>query len=68
MSLLRKKLVSVKTLKPAYSLGKGDWLELERIEFKDDRNIQRSWERCIRKKSQTSKIDGRISHYKDCVH
>ncbi|KAG0746461.1 hypothetical protein G6F57_006837 [Rhizopus arrhizus] len=57
MSLLRKKLVSVKTLKPAYSLGKGDWLELERIEFKDDRNIQRSWERCIRKKSQTSKID-----------
>ncbi|CAO3703745.1 unnamed protein product [Rhizopus stolonifer] len=52
-----KKLIPIETLKPIQSLGKGNWLQLERLDFKDDQGIQRSWERCLRKKSQASKID-----------
>lgn len=50
-------LLPVKTSKPT-SMGSGDWLELECIKYSDNNNIERNWERCIRKKSSTSLVDG----------
>lgn len=39
-------------------LGQGNWLQLERISYKDNQHIERTWERCIRKTSASSQ-DGR---------
>ncbi|KAI9323675.1 NUDIX hydrolase domain-like protein [Dichotomocladium elegans] len=47
-------LVTVKQIGPPTELGQGTWLALERITYNDDRNVQRSWERCIRKTSRSS--------------
>ncbi|KAJ8661397.1 hypothetical protein O0I10_002663 [Lichtheimia ornata] len=35
-------------------LGQGNWLQLERISYKDNQHIERTWERCIRKTSASS--------------
>ncbi|KAI8142272.1 NUDIX hydrolase domain-like protein [Fennellomyces sp. T-0311] len=36
------------------SLGEGAWLALERVSFLDNTNVERSWERCIRKSSSSA--------------
>lgn len=54
-------------------LGQGNWLQLERISYKDNQHIERTWERCIRKTS-TSSQDGKIgigvamSMYTNFIH
>lgn len=55
--LLDRELVDVETSQPV-SMGRGDWLQLERISYKDNNNIQRRWERCVRRKERASNIDG----------
>lgn len=56
--LLDKKLVDVETSQPT-PMGEGDWLRLECISYKDNNNIQRKWERCVRRKERVSNVDGR---------
>lgn len=55
--LLDRELVDVETSQPV-SMGRGDWLQLECISYKDTNNIQRRWERCVRRKERVSNIDG----------
>ncbi|ORE11058.1 hypothetical protein BCV72DRAFT_301371 [Rhizopus microsporus var. microsporus] len=50
-------LVPIETSKSSETLGQGDWLALERIEFIDKQGTKRSWERCIRRKTHSSKVD-----------
>ncbi|CAO3624529.1 unnamed protein product [Mucor fragilis] len=54
--LLDRELVDVETSQPV-SMGRGDWLQLECISYKDTNNIQRRWERCVRRKERVSNID-----------
>ncbi|KAL7318525.1 hypothetical protein PS15m_001762 [Mucor circinelloides] len=54
--LLDKKLVDVETSQPT-PMGEGDWLRLECISYKDNNNIQRKWERCVRRKERVSNVD-----------
>jgi hypothetical protein len=58
---LKKEFVEVETYHPV-SLGKGDWIQLECISYKDNQGIQRKWERCVRRKERASAIDGRLCH------
>ncbi|KAI8640161.1 NUDIX hydrolase domain-like protein [Parasitella parasitica] len=53
---LEKELIDVETSRPEL-MGKGDWLQLEYIVYKDNVGIQRKWERCIRRKERDSSID-----------
>ncbi|KAL9549613.1 hypothetical protein MBANPS3_005134 [Mucor bainieri] len=55
--LLDQELIEVETSQPV-SMGRGDWLQLERITYKDNNNIQRQWERCVRRKEHASNVDG----------
>ena len=41
------------------TLAEGAWLALQRLTFRDNANIERSWERCIRK-SSSSALDGKV--------
>ncbi|KAL4214072.1 NUDIX hydrolase domain-like protein [Rhizopus microsporus] len=50
-------LVPIETSKSSETLGQGDWLALERIEFIDKQGTKRNWERCIRRKSHSNKVD-----------
>ncbi|CEG62813.1 hypothetical protein RMATCC62417_00084 [Rhizopus microsporus] len=50
-------LVPIETSKSSETLGQGDWLALERIEFIDKQGTKRNWERCIRRKSHSNKAD-----------
>ncbi|KAF1798503.1 NUDIX hydrolase domain-like protein [Mucor lusitanicus] len=54
--ILSQELIKVETSQPV-SLGRGDWLQLERISYKDNNNIQRQWERCVRRKERASNVD-----------
>lgn len=56
---LKKGLMDVETSHPV-SMGKGDWIQLECISYKDNQGIQREWERCVRRKERASAIDGRL--------
>lgn len=53
-------LVPIETSKSSETLGQGDWLALERIEFIDKQGTKRNWERCIRRKSHSNKVDGKM--------
>ncbi|GAN03043.1 conserved hypothetical protein [Mucor ambiguus] len=53
---LNQELAKVETSQPV-SMGRGNWLQLERISYKDDNNVQRQWERCVRRKERASNID-----------
>lgn len=57
--LLQKDLFPVQTYDPM-TMGKGDWLQLECLLYKDKAGIERKWERCIRKKARASEADGNI--------
>lgn len=43
---------------PGVNMGAGDWLQLEYVLYKDNKGIQRKWERCIRRKERASDVDG----------
>ncbi|KAK4515492.1 uncharacterized protein ATC70_010442 [Mucor velutinosus] len=54
--LLDQELVEVETSQPV-SMGRGNWLQLECISYKDNNNVQRQWERCVRRKERASNVD-----------
>lgn len=56
---LKKELMDVGSSHPV-SIGKGDWIQLECISYRDNQGIQRKWERCVRRKERASAIDGRL--------
>jgi hypothetical protein len=41
-------------------MGTGDWLQLENVLYNDNKNTDRKWERCIRRKACPSDIDGNL--------
>lgn len=55
---LKKPLTSIKN-SPGVLMGAGDWLQLECVQYKDNKGIERKWERCIRKKEKPSNVDGK---------
>ncbi|KAI7901220.1 NUDIX hydrolase domain-like protein [Cokeromyces recurvatus] len=55
-SLLLKPLLPIENSSPKI-MGTGDWVQLENISYKDDKGIERKWERCIRTKPEHSSID-----------
>lgn len=55
-------LPQVKETDLSASLGEGRWLELECIQYLDNKGVKRTWERCIRKhntRTQSRSADGR---------
>ncbi|CEP17127.1 hypothetical protein [Parasitella parasitica] len=56
---LDKELVDVETYLPKL-MGKGEWLQLECLPYKDNAGIERKWERCVRRKEHDSSVDGLI--------
>ncbi|KAG0165522.1 hypothetical protein DFQ30_008354 [Apophysomyces sp. BC1015] len=38
-------------------LGQGNWLKLENLTYKDANGVERQWERCVRRKSESCLID-----------
>lgn len=38
-------------------MGAGDWLQLEYVLYKDNKGIERKWERCIRRKERATDVD-----------
>jgi hypothetical protein len=59
---LQHALVPVKS-STGTPMGTGDWLQLEYLVYEDNKDIERKWERCTRKKAQPSDIDG-----KECLN
>ncbi|ORY89885.1 NUDIX hydrolase domain-like protein [Syncephalastrum racemosum] len=51
-------LPQVKDSDVSASLGEGRWLELECIQYQDNKGVKRLWERCIRKHNTTSQSRG----------
>lgn len=46
---------------PGVNMGAGDWLQLEYVLYKDNKGIQRKWERCIRRKERATDVDGNMA-------
>lgn len=40
-------------------MTEGNWIKLERLVYKDNNQVERSWERCVRKKPGPSVVDGK---------
>ncbi|KAI7894062.1 NUDIX hydrolase domain-like protein [Mucor mucedo] len=38
-------------------MTEGNWIQLERLVYKDNKHVERSWERCVRKKPSPSAVD-----------
>ncbi|KAI9365265.1 NUDIX hydrolase domain-like protein [Pilaira anomala] len=53
---LKKPLTPIKN-SPSTFMGAGGWLQLECVQYKDNKGIERKWERCIRKKEKPSNVD-----------
>ncbi|KAI8979107.1 hypothetical protein BDF20DRAFT_479678 [Mycotypha africana] len=58
---LVKDLLPLKITSPPVSLGKGDWLGLEYVNYRDDKNVERRWERCIRNQQRPSQSEGTVA-------
>lgn len=53
---LQNPLISVQS-SPGVNMGAGDWLQLEYVLYKDNKGIERKWERCIRRKERATDVD-----------
>lgn len=60
-------LQTVEKTKPPTSLGRGKWLQLELVSFKDSAGTERTWERCVRSKPSSSAIDGMLRFCHVCM-
>lgn len=56
---LQHALVPVES-KVGKDMGKGVWIQLESVLYKDNKDVERQWERCIRRKERPSDIDGKL--------
>lgn len=57
---LQHALVPVKS-SSGVPMREGNWIQLERLVYEDSKRIERTWERCIRKKAWSSAVDGKGS-------
>lgn len=57
---LQNPLISVQS-SPGVNMGAGDWLQLEYVLYKDNKGIERKWERCIRRKERATDVDGKMA-------
>lgn len=57
---LQHALIPVKS-SSGIPMREGNWIQLEHLVYEDSKRIERTWERCIRKKARPSAVDGKGS-------